>query len=172
MSNIYLVGFMGVGKTATGRIVADRLGRSFVDLDDVIEKQMGMSIREIFTKQGEDFFRQAETAELERTTSYTDLVVATGGGAFASSNNRRLIRDSGGIAVFLDPPWNVILRRLQGDDTARPKWRDADQAHTLFGHRRPDYLDADVHLELRGDESPALVTEMVCGALTETTCAS
>lgn len=172
MSNIYLVGFMGAGKTAAGRSVARWLGRSLVDLDEAIEKQTGMSIRDIFLRQGESAFRQAETAELERMTSSTDLVVATGGGAFCNPVNRRIIVGSGGISVFLDPPWEAICGRLGGGNGSRPKWIDERHARTLFLQRRPDYLLADFHLELEGTESPAEIADRVNAVLAEAVCDS
>lgn len=172
MSNVYLVGFMGVGKTATGRIVADRLGRVYVDLDEAIEERAGRSIREIFTHQGEDAFREAEAAELERTTVGDDVIVATGGGAFSSPINREMIQRSGGISVFLDPPWKAICDRLGGGHGGRPKWIDEHHARELFLHRRSDYLLADLHIELRGGESTAEVADRVVAALTEAECAS
>ncbi len=172
MSNVYLVGFMGVGKTATGRIVADRLGRVYADLDEAIEERAGRSIREIFTHQGEDAFREAEAAELERMTQRTNLVVATGGGAFSDPENRRLLRQSGGISVFLDPPWGAICDRLGGGHGGRPKWIDERHARALHLKRRPDYLLAEIHIELEGAEPPADVADRVVAALTEAECAS
>ena len=172
MSNIYLVGFMGAGKTATGRVVADRLGRVFVDLDEAIEKRAGLSIREIFTTHGESAFRDAESAELERTTLRTDLVVSTGGGAFSNPANRRMIRRCGGAAVFLDLPWEAICKRLGGGDGGRPKWIDERHARTLFIQRRPDYLLAETHIELEGSESPGDVADRIALALPEVACAS
>lgn len=172
MSNVYLVGFMGAGKTAAGRVVADRLGRVFVDLDEVIEARAGRSIREIFTQQGEDAFRDAEAAELERMTLRTNLVLATGGGAFSSPENRRLVRRSGGISVFLDPPWRAICDRLGGGHGGRPKWIDERHARSLFLKRRPDYLRAEIHIELEGAEPPAEIADRVVDALTEAACAS
>lgn len=172
MSNIYLVGFMGAGKTATGRALARRLGCSLVDLDEAVEERMGMSIREIFKDRGEEVFREAETAELERMTLHTDLVVATGGGTFSSPANRRMIDRSGGISVFLDPPWEAICGRLGGSDHNRPKWIDERHARTLFIRRRSDYLLAGIHIELRGAESPDEVADRITVALTEAACAS
>lgn len=172
MSNIYLVGFMGAGKTATGRIIADRLGRGFVDLDEAVEERAGLSIREIFNRHGESAFREAETAELERTTLRSKLVIATGGGAFSSPTNRRLIRRSGGISVFLDPPWEAICTRLGGGEGGRPKWIDERHARTLFIQRRPDYLLAECHIELEGDESPGEAADRITLALPEVACVS
>jgi shikimate kinase len=172
VANIYLVGFMGAGKTAVGRVVARRLGRAFVDLDEAIERQSQLSILEIFETRGEDQFRSAETEELERTTHQSELVIATGGGAFSSSINRRMIRRSGGVSVFLDPPWEAISLRLGEGDADRPKWVDERHARALFLQRRPEYLIADIHLELQGGQSPTEVADKVCSALSEVQCAS
>jgi len=163
---------MGAGKTATGRIVADRLGMVFVDLDEAVETRAGRSIREIFTRQGEDAFRAAETAELERTTAREDLVVAAGGGAFSEPGNREMIRRTGGVSVFVDPPWKAICDRLGGGSGGRPKWIDEHHARELFLHRRSDYLLAELHIELRGGETAAEVADRVVVALAEASCAS
>jgi shikimate kinase len=163
---------MGAGKTATGRVVARRMSRLFVDLDDEVETRLESSIREIFETLGEDSFREAETAELGKTTLRSDLVVATGGGVFSSPENRSLIRDAEAVSIFLDPPWEVICSRLDEKDRARPNWIDDRQARTLFVKRRPDYLLAEIHLELTGTESPVDVADMARTALAEIQCAT
>lgn len=172
MANIYLVGFMGVGKTATGRVVAGRLDRSFVDLDEAIEERMGLSIREIFEIQGEGAFREAESAELDRTALCADLVVATGGGAFSSPSNRGLMHRSGGVSIFIDPPWDVIFDRLRAGDANRPKWIDEHHARELYLARLPDYRRASIRIDPDGCEGPDVVAEKVCRALAEVPCAS
>ncbi len=172
MRTIYLVGFMGAGKSAIGAALAARLGRSFVDLDGAVERRLGMTVGEIFSGPGETVFRAAETAELERIAACDDLVVATGGGAFAASENRALIEGSGGVSVFLDPPWEVIARRLEGVADDRPRWVDAGHARRLLEDRRPAYLAARIHLALSGGETPEEVADLVTGALAETACVS
>ncbi len=163
---------MRAGKTATGRVVARRMGRGFVDLDDAVEARLGLPIREIFETVGEGSFREAETAELKNTILRTDLVVATGGGAYSSPDNRSLIRDAEAISIFLDPPWEAICSRLDDNDRVRPNWIDDRKARALFVKRRPDYLLAEIHLELTGTESPVDVADMACNALREIQCAS
>jgi shikimate kinase len=170
--SIYLVGFMGAGKSAVGAALAARLGRSLVDLDEAVEERLGMTVRDVFSRRGETGFRTAETAELARTAEHDDLVVATGGGAFASPENRALVDGSGGISVFLDPPWEVIARRLDGAAEDRPRWVDADHARRLLEARRPGYLAATVHLRLSGGETPEEVADLVMDALAETACVS
>lgn len=172
MSNVYLVGFMGAGKTATGRVVARRTGRDFIDLDDAVETKLQLSIREIFETLGEGPFREAETAELKKTTLKSNLIVATGGGVYSNPENRRLIDQSEAVSIFLDPPWETICSRLGNGDRARPNWTDDRRARALFVKRRPDYLLAEIHLELTGSESPVDVADLACSALAEKPCVS
>jgi shikimate kinase len=169
VANIYLVGFMGAGKSAVGAALAERLGRTFVDLDRALEEREGMTVREIFERRGEAAFRAAEAAELGRVAASEDLVVATGGGAFASAANRELIRASGGVSVFLDVPWPVIRERLGPADPERPKW--TGDARALYLARRADYLRADLRLGLEGHETPAEIAAAAAGALSELPCA-
>jgi shikimate kinase len=169
--NVYLVGFMGAGKSAVGRLLASRLGRSFIDLDEAVVARLGMTVREAFADVGEAGFRDAETAELECVASQRGLVVATGGGVFSSEVNRELIRTSGGVTVFLDPPWELIRERLGAVDPERPKWTDDAQAHDLYLARRPAYLGADLHVPIAAGGSPSEVAETIYGRLSELPCA-
>jgi len=170
--NLYLVGFMGAGKSAVGRAVARMTRRVFVDLDEAVETRMGMSIPEIFSARGETEFRRIESAELTATTARSNLVVATGGGAFSSPDNRRVIEDSGGVSVFLDPPWSVIERRLEGETEHRPNWVDGDQARVLYAARADDYRMSAIHLRIDDGETPEMIAERIEAALTETACVS
>jgi shikimate kinase len=172
VQNIYLVGFMGSGKSVVGRALARRLGCGFVDVDAAVEARLGMSIPEVFATRGEDGFRTVETEELSRTTGSRELVVATGGGAFSIAENRRLIHDSGGVSVFLDVPWAVIASRLRSAAASRPKWVDDAHARRLFDDRQVDYRSASVRLRLTGDETPDEIAGRIAGEVTETACAS
>lgn len=172
MRNIYLVGFMGAGKTAVGRVVAHRLDRVFFDLDEAIENRMGMSIPEIFSTRGEDAFRLAEADEVEMTTDRKGLVVATGGGAFENLENRRHIHGSGGVSIFLDPPWETIRCRMLGESSTRPKWVDESQARRLYESRLPMYRLASIRLDLDGGETPDEIAALIVDELSELACAS
>lgn len=163
---------MGAGKSLAARAVARLTDRVFVDLDAVIEDRLGMSIPEIFATRGEAEFRRAESSELERATSRSNLVVATGGGAFSKSENRRLIRESGGVSIFLDPPWTVIRDRLEGEVEDRPMWVDPDRARSLYDARLADYREASFGLSLGGEESPEEIAGLIESALLETVCVS
>ncbi|HEX6865152.1 MAG TPA: shikimate kinase, partial [Thermoanaerobaculia bacterium] len=92
---VYLTGFMGSGKTAAGRKLAERLGVPFVDLDSEVERRAGMTVREIFERHGEPAFRGLEQEALQATGELPDVVVATGGGTVTFEANARWIRANG-----------------------------------------------------------------------------
>jgi shikimate kinase len=170
MRSIFLIGFMGAGKTSVGEVLAERLGYRFIDLDQLLHERFGAPIREIFECHGEEVFRQAEREELARCAGETGVVVATGGGAFCSEANREMIHASGGRSVFLDLPWEVLDARLARDHTARPKYGDAGQARRLFESRLPDYRRATVILELTGSESADAAADLLMAAIEEAPC--
>jgi len=143
---IYLVGFMGSGKTAIGRRLAERLDTPFVDLDAEIERTSGQTVRALFEASGEAAFRERETLFLQGTGSLPDVVVATGGGCYTREENRRSIARLG-TAVFLDVPFGRILTRIAGK-TDRPLLEGPEQAARLYAEREPFYKMAPVHVRL------------------------
>lgn len=150
---IYLVGFMGSGKSTVGRLLASRLGWEFVDLDDEIEREGGARITEIFEKFGEPAFRAIEhrvlMEQIAEVRRGNPRVISLGGGAFVQPNNRERIQD-GGISIFLDCPADELWRRVteQGDD--RPLARDHGKFMALYLARRPEYERADFTIEAHG----------------------
>ena len=171
MVNIFLVGFMGAGKTSIGRQLAAHLGARFLDLDERISRDFACPIPEIFQKRGEAAFRATEAEALRQLCAKDGLVVATGGGAFSSAGNREMIERSGGISVYLDVPWAVLHRRLELDNTDRPVYRDADQARALYEERLPDYRRATISVALSGEETPDEAARSVARAVTGVVCA-
>jgi len=139
-ANIVLCGFMGTGKTSVGRALAARLGRPFVDMDDVLAERFGMSIPEVFVVHGEAAFRQAETALCHELAAQTGLVISTGGGALVTAANREAFARTGVLICLhceLDELWRRIGQgenrpMLQGDDL-RPRIEE------LLRTRRPAY---------------------------------
>ncbi|NOX63634.1 MAG: 3-dehydroquinate synthase [Chloroflexi bacterium] len=127
--NIVLTGFMGVGKTAVGREVARRLGRTFVDMDDLIVLEAGMSIPEIFETRGEAYFRELESAVLRQLAAQNDLVIATGGGALVDPANRELMTRTS-LVICLSASVSAIEERLSGDET-RPLLAAADRRQRI-----------------------------------------
>ncbi len=172
VTRIYLTGFMGSGKTTVGRTLASALGIRFVDLDEWIVRSLGASIAEVFARRGEVVFRDEEQRQLELTTRLDRAVVATGGGTYCFEANRELIRRSGGVSVFLELPWGVLLARLPGKNADRPKFGDPETARRLYEERLPAYRQADVVLRLAGDERPADVARKVLERVGEAACVS
>ncbi len=158
---VFLVGFMGCGKSAVGRVLAGTLGVPFVDLDAVITEVMGATIAEVFSRHGEAFFRKEETRQLAKVSGLPRVVVATGGGTFCSSRNREIIEGACGVTVFLDVEWSALLARLPGKNLDRPKFRSPEEARLLMERRRPSYEMAAIHLRLTGEESPEEVARRV-----------
>jgi shikimate kinase len=158
-SPIYLVGFMGSGKSTVGRRLAERLELPFVDLDDDIEAAAGRAITDIFTNDGEQAFRDAEHAALRARVSGGPAVVALGGGAFTFARNRDLLRGAG-TSVWLDCPYELALRRVAGFGH-RPLARDPVQFRTLFEKRLADYSKADVRIPILDDDLEGAVSAIL-----------
>lgn len=151
---IYLVGFMGCGKTRIGDLLADRLRRGFHDLDAAVQGKAGKTVRDVFEEDGEEAFRDLEHQCLAATAAWPGLVVATGGGLMAFERNRRLLDDLG-TSVWLDVPFDVIVARMsEHGRRQRPLFDDEAEARRLYEKRRPTYAEADVRLRLTGEEPP------------------
>lgn len=164
---IFLLGFMGSGKSTVGQALATRLGRQFLDLDERIEHKEARPIAEIFQQQGEPAFRAIETRELiellteMRTTP--GAVVALGGGTFAQPGNRQLLETFGGLTVFLDCPLEELEHRCR-DYTHRPLAQDLDAFRALYQERQASYRLANVTVD--AGRSPEVITESILGMLT------
>jgi shikimate kinase len=117
-ANLVLVGFMGTGKTVTGRRVAARLGREFVDMDAVITARSGRSIPQIFAREGEAYFRKLERALVQELAARQDLVISAGGGAVLDPENLRDFERTG-VTVCLTATPEAVLRRV-GRSSRRP----------------------------------------------------
>lgn len=117
-NNIFLIGFMGTGKTSVGRILAKSLEMSFVDLDVEIEKELGMTIPEIFSTHGEDFFRDAESEALRSVAQRERQAIATGGGVVLREENWEVMGKKG-VTIYLKAPAEVLYKRVK-NNTSRP----------------------------------------------------
>jgi shikimate kinase len=156
---IYLTGFMGSGKTSVAKMLADKLGWDFVDLDSEIEAAEHATIAEIFEGRGEPEFRRIETEMLKnlmrRVEKGAPAVIALGGGSFVQPGNYELL-ESHGISIWLDCPLEVIQQRIAGLDH-RPLARNPDGLRQLYEERREGYskadyrVDADCDVELAVD---------------------
>lgn len=157
---IYLIGFMGAGKTTIGRELAMRMEAPFFDLDELIESAEGMTVKDIFAAQGEPYFRKRER-DLLRSTKYLDrAVIATGGGTFTFDENIQFIQ-SEGVSVYLSAPYALLRSRIGEKAAERPLFRDDVVAHELFTSRIRYYRMSDVTIDIRDDETPAEIVERV-----------
>jgi shikimate kinase len=160
---IFLVGFMGSGKSTVGRALAEELGWEFADLDEHIEQREGMPISEIFDTRGETAFRQCETAALrDRIRSVgggRPCVIALGGGAFLSEENFEMVTNHG-VSVWLDCPFSTVERRLAGH-AHRPLARDPEKLRELFAVRRSGYERADYCIAVETDDPAATAAKIL-----------
>ena len=113
-SNIILIGFMGSGKSITGKLLAYRLGYNFVDTDVAIEKTYKQKIKEIFANEGEDAFRQKETDTIKKLAQKTHQVISTGGGVATKKEDMQALRENGVIIALTAMP-RTILKRTNND---------------------------------------------------------
>ena len=152
---IYLVGFMGSGKTTIGARLADELGWHFGDLDEDIVRGNKLSISEIFDLHGEPGFRQMERAALRdrvrAVQSGRPLVLALGGGTFVDSENNKLLSENG-VSVWLDCAFERIRARI-GDGSGRPLARDPKRFEDLFHTRRNEYSRCDYRVSVDTDDA-------------------
>lgn len=118
LPSVFIVGPMGAGKTTIGRLLAKQLNREFVDSDWYVESQTGADIAWIFAKEGEAGFRARETRAIDELTQYKQIVLATGGGAVMSADNRAFLQQRG-IVVYLNAPVDVQMIRT-AKDKSRP----------------------------------------------------
>ena len=144
---IFLVGFMGSGKSTVGKGLARRLGYSFIDMDARIEGEHGMTINEIFEKLGEKAFRKMESNLLKEMVSLQDTVISTGGGLPCTGNNMDLINRKG-VSIYLRMEPEALLNRLSRGKSRRPLIRHLSRQELetfireKLGEREPVYLRA------------------------------
>lgn len=163
---LILTGFMGVGKSATGRALARRLDWRFVDLDEVVEGVAGKSVAQIFAEDGEEHFRGLEAAALARVLDLDRAVIATGGGVLGREENRK--RLAGRLVVHLHAPLAECLRRARGSGTARPLLAAGDEAvERLYEARRPGYREMGYEVETLGKGPEAVAEEIAARFLGE-----
>jgi len=116
---IYLVGYMGCGKSTIGRKVAEKLGISFVDLDKYIEERYFKTVPAIFAEEGEERFREKERISLLEVSQFENVVVGTGGGAPCFFDNMEVMNNNG-VTVYIAPDTDVLATRLLKSKTERP----------------------------------------------------
>jgi shikimate kinase len=168
LSGIFLVGFMGAGKTSVGRALAQHLNWTFEDLDDRIERREGRTVPEIFRDSGESEFRRAEHVALSDVLAELKAgavrVVALGGGAFVQENNAALLKAAGVPTVFLDATvdelWQRCCQQAGEAGAERPLLRDINQFRELYETRRRNYLQASHTIQTGGRALEGIAAEI------------
>jgi shikimate kinase len=161
-----MVGMMGAGKTAVGTALARQLAVPFLDSDEEITRAASRSIAEIFERDGEPFFRARESEVIGRLLRGNPCVLSTGGGAFLSASNRRLIHEVG-VSVWLRADLELLWQRVR-HKTTRPLLRTATPRETLRDlneARLPLYAQADLTVDSAPDLSVEDMAERVAQAL-------
>jgi shikimate kinase len=169
--SLILIGFRATGKTSVGRLLAAQLGWNFVDVDEYIEMSFGGSIAGIFAAEGESGFRKRESQALITLCGQDRHVIATGGGAILSQENRLLLRSTG-FVVWLTAEPQTIWTRLQGDPTTasrRPNLTalgGLDEVRALLAIREPLYRETADFVANADNPSPESITAAILTAWT------
>ena len=152
--NIVLIGMPASGKSTVGKIVAERLGRKFVDTDEIITERIGMSIKEYFEKHGEEEFRKVESEVISDLATETSLVIATGGGAILADDNVYNLKFNGRL-FFIDRPLECLIPTED-----RPLSSDRESIIKRYNERYLIYRGScDVHI--KGDLSAEKIADMI-----------
>ena len=161
---IVLTGFMGSGKSTVGPLVAQRLGWSFLDVDNVIEAEAGCTIAELFGRHGEPAFRDREHATIARLAAGDKLVLALGGGAIERDATRELLLEGPGtLLVHLEVTLATTLARCSGTEETRPVLADHANLARRYQRRMPLYRTA--HVSISVDErTPDEIADAVVAA--------
>jgi shikimate kinase len=152
---LYLVGFMGAGKTTVARALAKRLDWVSADIDELVEASERMTVADLFARKGEAYFRAVERAVLQQQLGARHAIVATGGGTFVDPINRAAI-NADGASIWLDLPFERALARVPTDGR-RPLAANRVEFERLFHARRAAYMQAHVRI----DAGRASVDEIV-----------
>ena len=169
---IYLIGFMGAGKTTVGKLLAKKLAMPFVDLDNVIEKKADLAIPLIFERFGENYFRQLETDYLKRIARLSGNIIATGGGIVLSAENRTIMKNSG-VTVYLKWQTEILYQRIK-NSTHRPLLNGINESQPvkhiekIFTERQPYYEQADIIIDGNEGIIPEEIVELLIQKLPST----
>jgi shikimate kinase len=165
---VFLVGFMGAGKSSVGRALGQQLNWFFEDLDDRIERRERRTVAQIFRDSGELAFRRAEHSALQNVLDGLGdgpRIIALGGGAFVQNKNSALLQSSGVPTVFLDAPvdelWQRCCRQAREAGTERPLLRSVEEFRELYEMRRRGYAHASIRIETGSRTVDEIAAEIV-----------
>jgi len=156
---MFIIGFMGCGKSTVGKLLAKKMGLPFYDIDKIIEKKENMSLKEIFSVKGEKYFRDIEYNVLKELCNGKKSVISGGGGCFSSERNRKLIREKC-CTVYLNGEFDILKKRVFSNNR-RPLVYDENQLLDLYRERIKDFENIDIVIDIE-DKSPLeIVSEIV-----------
>ena len=159
IKKIFLVGFMGSGKTTVGKLLAKKLKTNFIDIDEEIELQEGLTIPAIFSIKGENYFRQLEMKILKKiANSDFEGVIATGGGLGANPEAMKIMKEKG-IVIWLDIDFQIFKKRTQGDKNRPLIKKKEEELKKLFEERKKIYSQA--HIRVKSQKSPSHTVKMI-----------
>src|SRR3954468_20373349 len=156
--NIVITGFMGTGKSTVGKLVAEKLGRPYLDTDEEIVRRIGMSIPEMFQRDGEDRFRHIERRMCRFLAAQGGYVISTGGGMLVDESNRDVMLASG-FVVCLNATPDEIAERLKADKTERPMLKGDWRA--LLAKRQPAYAAIPNQIDTTGKTPETIASEII-----------
>jgi shikimate kinase len=162
MRNITLVGFMGTGKTTVGRILAKRLGYRFIDVDEEIEREQGVSISHIFSEMGEPYFRQLEKDMIKTLSLKEGLIISAGGGTVVDERNVEAMKQGGALVCLTATPDEIMKRA--GNSSNRPLLQVPDpmaKILELMSKREPYYLKADIIVDTTAMTPEEVAAEVI-----------
>jgi shikimate kinase len=161
---VFLVGYMGAGKTSVARYLARQLNWNFLDLDDKIEAKAGRSVADVFNKDGETVFRRLEAEALAETVSVLTCgepcVVALGGGVFVNKANATLLREFGAPVIWLDAPVKVLWNRTQTAGSSRPLRTNLDDFGKRYEERIAGYSSGTFRVDTNGKSISDVAAEV------------
>ncbi len=165
--NLYLTGFMGVGKSTVGPLLAARLGRDYLDLDHLISDRAGLSLASLFKEKDENYFRQLETSLLKEVSTRTQHVIALGGGSLLQEVNRKILSESG-LCIYLRADMDTLAERIiQAPLATRPLLEMtsdeslAVRVRVLMRTRKRFYEDAHLAIDTDGRSPHQTVADIL-----------
>lgn len=162
MANIVLIGFMGSGKSTIGKILSKKLKMKFIDTDELIEEELGLSIPQIFEKYGEVYFREIEKKVVKKLLNFDNYVLSTGGGVVLQEENTKILKRIG-IIFYLHISLNEVKNRIK-DTSTRPLFSHSEK---IFNHRLPIYRQTSDYIINVDKLSPEMVVNKIVSYLNE-----